>query len=129
MKRQRKVLPLSYFTQQKPEPKPAPVQVSKPSQELEPEPDICQKPEPNGSNCDFFNIEEGEWQREWQGMPEFNQKDLAPFKTIYVHFTCLQDMEAFSKLVNQSVSKKTRSIWYPKAEIGRIANKRYIDEP
>ncbi len=49
-------------------------------------------------------IDVGEWWQEyWKGMPEFVQKDLAPWKTIYVHFENREGMEAFSKLVDQYV--------------------------
>lgn len=60
-------------------------------------------------------------------MPEFVQNDLTPVKTIYVHFETLQDMAAFAVLVDQPITTNTRSIWYPEAEIGRFADKRYID--
>jgi hypothetical protein len=69
------------------------------------------------------------WEEHWKGMPEFVQEDLAPVKTIYVHFESKEDYQAFSKLVGQSLTMNTRSIWYPEAEIGRTFNKRYIDEP
>jgi len=75
---------------------------------------------------DLFEMEE-DWQKEWQGMPEFDQKDLTPFKTVYVHFHDLEGMQAFARFVDQPVTLDTRSIWYPKAEIGRIADKRYSD--
>lgn len=63
---------------------------------------------------------------EWKGMPEFCQEDLSPFKTVYVHFACREDMEAFASLVGQTVISSTRSIWYPPAEIGRLADKEYF---
>lgn len=67
------------------------------------------------------------WEDEWQGMPEFNQNDLQPHATIIVHFHSKEGMEKFSKLVEQPITYKTRSIWFPKAEIGTIADKRYVD--
>ena len=73
-------------------------------------------------------FEKGEWWDEsWKGMPEFDQKDLEPYKTVYVHFESREDMDAFAKLVDQRIGANTRSIWYPEAEIGRFADKRYID--
>ena len=73
-------------------------------------------------------FEKGEWYDEhWKQMPEFEQKDLEPYKTIYVHFENRADMDAFAKLVDQRIGANTRSIWYPEAEIGRFADKRYID--
>ena len=67
------------------------------------------------------------WQEHWKGMPEFVQEDLAPIKTIYVHFETKEDYDAFAKLVGQTLTMNTRSIWYPEAEIGRTFNKRYVD--
>jgi hypothetical protein len=75
-------------------------------------------------------FEKGEWwDNYWKGMPEFVQEDLAPVKTIYVHFETKEDYQAFAALVGQSLTMNTRSIWYPEAEIGRTFNKRYIDAP
>jgi hypothetical protein len=69
------------------------------------------------------------WEEHWKQMPEFVQKDLEPFHTIYVHFESREDMERFAELVGQTVLTTTRSIWYPEAEIGRFAHKRFIDAP
>jgi hypothetical protein len=75
-------------------------------------------------------IETGEkWEVEWRGMPEFVQEDLAPWKSIYVHFERREDMQKFAKLVKQTITLNTRSIWYPEAEIGRMATKKYVEGP
>ena len=68
------------------------------------------------------------WRSEWKGMPEFVQEDLTPWKSIYVHFACPEDMEKFSELVGQGlktqqITKYTQGIWYPKAAIGHFADK------
>lgn len=67
------------------------------------------------------------WEEHWKGMPEYVSQDLTPFKTVYVHFDKREDMQAFAALVGQTITLDTKSIWYPRAEIGRIADKRYID--
>ena len=64
-----------------------------------------------------------DWMKEWIGMPDFEMKDLQPFQSMVVHFANHTDREAFSKAVGQTITPKTRSIWYPKAEIGRFAGK------
>lgn len=64
----------------------------------------------------------------WRGMPEFEQKDQTAWKQITVNFARKEDLEAFSRLINQTVTEKTRSLWYPPAEIGRYADKSYVDE-
>lgn len=50
---------------------------------------------------------------EWQGMPEFEQENIDAFKSIVVHFATLEDMQNFSEFINQTVTDKTKSIWYP----------------
>jgi hypothetical protein len=74
----------------------------------------------------LFDIGES-WEEAWKGMPEFVQEDLSPYKSIYVHFENREDVEKFAKLVAQTITMNTRAIWYPAAEIGRFADRRYID--
>jgi hypothetical protein len=74
----------------------------------------------------FFDISEP-WEEEWCGMPEFEQEDRAPFKTIYVHFESREDVEAFSDLVGQRVSTETKFMWYPKKERKDLLNYRCAD--
>ena len=78
------------------------------------------------NNLKLFEVKET-WEKEWEGMPEYNQKDLSAYKSLIVNFETREDMLAFSKLVNQRLTYKTQSIWYPEATINRYANKRYID--
>lgn len=66
-----------------------------------------------------------DWKAKWAGMPEFKQEDLQSWKEIKIHFKNRADMEAFSQLIGQTVTEATKSLWYPKAEIGRYADKRY----
>ncbi len=76
----------------------------------------------------FDNEEFSRWKEEWVGMPEFRQDDLGPVKSLIVHFDSYSAMHAFSELIQQKITSNTRSIWFPPAEIGRYANKRYADE-
>ena len=55
--------------------------------------------------------------KEWDGMPDFEQKDLSSFKLIKVHFKNRDDYDNFSQLIGQKLTEKTKSIWYPEAEI------------
>jgi len=66
-----------------------------------------------------------EWQ-EWKGMPEFSQEDLTPWKTISVHFKNKEDIADFAKAINQRITVKTRSTWYPKISHNELRNKRYV---
>lgn len=69
-----------------------------------------------------------DWREVWNGMPDFDQQDLTPHKSVLVHFATLKDQQEFAKLVGQPVTELTRSLWYPKAEIGRYADKRFRAE-
>lgn len=76
----------------------------------------------------LFGDELAAWFPEWQGMPEFEQKNLEPWKSVIVHFASSADMAAFAALVEQRITPNTQSLWYPEAEIGRYADKRYVSE-
>jgi hypothetical protein len=68
------------------------------------------------------------WKDTWKGMPEYEHRDLTPTETVYVHFRNLKDRHDFEKLVGQRIIKYAGgpgTIWYPKIEIGRFADKRY----
>lgn len=82
----------------------------------------------NNKEQEWLFDQDFQWKEQWQGMPEFVQEDQTPYKSIVVHFETLEDMQAFAQRVEQTVTVETRSIWYPKAEIERYANKRYKDE-
>lgn len=78
----------------------------------------------------MFGDDEGTiWGEHWQDMPEFTQDDLTPLYSITVHFENEEDLKAFARHIDQTVLPTTRSIWYPEAEIGRMANKRFRYEP
>jgi len=62
---------------------------------------------------------------EWDGMPEFKQDDLTSHQRIVVNFARPEDVEAFALLINQRLTSKTRSIWFPAAEIGHMADKAF----
>lgn len=72
------------------------------------------------------------WEKEWQGMPEFIQDDLIPFKTISIYFKDELSVKIFSKLVGQiitkDIGKSIRSIWYPKVLVDSWSKRRYIDK-
>jgi hypothetical protein len=70
--------------------------------------------------------EDQTWQDVWQGMPEFDQQDLSSFKHVVVHFRNQEDLDRFLRLVKQSTGDvRQNSIWFPRAEIDRFADKRY----
>jgi hypothetical protein len=76
----------------------------------------------------FDRDEHSSWWQEWKNMPEFDQQDLTPLTSVIVHFATSADLKAFAELVDQRITLNTQSIWYPEAEIGRFADKRYADD-
>src|ERR1039457_7656643 len=64
----------------------------------------------------------------WRGMPEYEHEQLTPQQSIKIHFASIEDSEAFAKLHDQPISDNTRSLWYPEAEIGHYADKRYTSD-
>lgn len=73
-------------------------------------------------------LPENDPEKHWVGMPEFNQEDKTPYRQIIVSFASDQDALEFGLLIGQTVTPKTRSLWYPKAEIESYADKRYESE-
>ena len=65
---------------------------------------------------------------EWQGMPEYSQKDQTSYQHIVVHFKCKEDVQKFAKLIDRKISSKTNSIWYPPISFLIAEDKRYADE-
>jgi len=61
---------------------------------------------------------------EWKGMPEFEQEQVA-YRSIHVHFRNENDIQEFAKLIDQRLTEKTRSIWYPILEIKPTKDIRY----
>lgn len=59
---------------------------------------------------------ENDPKEEWVGMPEFEHEDKTAIKTILIHFNNLNDIPSFSKLVGQTVTEKTKYIYYPKQQ-------------
>ena len=77
--------------------------------------------------------EENEREKLWVGMPEFEQKDNPPFKTIYVHFRNKEDFDDFvakykSMDEEQTITPKTKSMWYPHLDKDENSLKRWFEE-
>jgi hypothetical protein len=68
------------------------------------------------------------WEKHWQGMPEFEQNKNKPFKTVYVHCRTEEDYNEFVKVMDQPMTIKTKSIWYPMREPSIIPLLRWVDE-
>ena len=78
---------------------------------------------------DLFGYEEFDWRKEWQGMPEFFQENLMPFRVINLRFRSEEDVQEFARLVEQVITPKQKALWFPFAEFRRASHLRYVDEP
>jgi hypothetical protein len=73
----------------------------------------------------LFGSEEW-WEQYWHGMPEFVQKNLSPVYSIEMEFDSWADVDHFEAKIGQTVPrgpKRTPSVWFPEAEIWRIAGR------
>lgn len=82
---------------------------------------------PNDEQHILFGEQES-WREEWAGMPEYEQKNLLPVYSLRVNFDSVESLQAFSKLIGQSLTTKTSSVWYPVQEKAKLTDKRYVDE-
>lgn len=74
----------------------------------------------------FDGIPGDEKETEWRGMPEFNQPDNGAIRQIIVSFDSQDGIDEFAKLVGQNITKKTKSIWFPKREKNDVVDLFYI---
>ena len=64
----------------------------------------------------------------WDDMPEFKTQENQPYKQIRVNFESEKDIEEFSKLIDQTVTNKTKAIRFPKRDKSRNSLLRWMDE-
>lgn len=78
--------------------------------------------------CETLLLKElAEWQKEWQGMPEFVQESSKPFAMLTVRFANQQALDEFAALIGQKLTPKTKSIWHPQLQRGLHSAKRWGD--
>ena len=53
---------------------------------------------------------------EWKGMPEYNNTDQTPYRTILVHFESEVFVKEFERVMKQSLTEKTKFIWFPEKQ-------------
>lgn len=76
----------------------------------------------------FDGLPEDEKETEWRGMPTYDQPENGAVRQIIVNFHNHADVEEFAKLVDQNITKKTRSIWFPYREKNNVVDLFYINE-
>jgi hypothetical protein len=73
----------------------------------------------------LFGDDNFDWQKEWQGMPEFVQENLQEIHSITVHFVTVEDMKKFSELVGKNITFTTKSMLYPVTKTEKMV---WVDE-
>lgn len=68
------------------------------------------------------------WKEEWKDMPEFVQEDLTSYRKIFVHFRNDEDVQKFAELINQRITPKQKSLWFPYMAPRRYADKLYVTD-
>lgn len=59
--------------------------------------------------------EENQLDEHWREMPEFQQEKVG-WKSLTVHFKSQEDYDAFAQLIEQTLTEKTKFIWFPHQE-------------
>jgi hypothetical protein len=54
-----------------------------------------------------------DWKKEWKDMPEFVQEKKEAHAKIIFRFENENDLQEFAKLIDQKLTSKTKSAWYP----------------
>jgi ParB-like chromosome segregation protein Spo0J len=65
-------------------------------------------------------------EKEWEGMPEYAHEDKRSFQKLIVHFRNQEDVDEFSKMVNQKIGAKTKFIWHPIQEDESFSDIEYV---
>ena len=77
-----------------------------------------------------FDDDGDDIEKEWdeRNMPEFNQPDNGAFRQIIVSFDDQAGVNAFAKAIKQTLTDKTKSIWYPPRPTNRVADLFWFDD-
>ncbi len=65
---------------------------------------------------------------DWDDMPEFVQEENEAFAKITVRLRSQEDLDKFIELMDQNITPKTKSIWYPALDRNRNSLLRWMDE-
>ncbi len=68
------------------------------------------------------------FENEWEDMPEFHQEDLTPWHQVNVRFRNQEDFSRFKELMEQEVSPKQKTLWFPYAPPRRASLFHYVDD-
>ena len=66
--------------------------------------------------------------KEYQDMPNYDNKNIEGYQIISVHFRNIKDVEHFAELIKQKITPQTKYIWIPELVKGNVKDLRYIGE-
>jgi len=75
----------------------------------------------------LFDDLEDIYQSEWKDMPEFKMKPEIPILTIKISFKTKEDIDNFSKLINQKITFNKENYWFPKLNRNAFSDLKYVD--
>lgn len=83
-----------------------------------------------GSLDDFVEVQNSDvdWKKHWVGMPEFENEAKKAHKSLTIHFRNEEDYQEFSQLVEQPLTRKSKSIWYPALSNYKNSLLRWIED-
>jgi hypothetical protein len=76
---------------------------------------------------DMFNLGP-DWEDEWTDMPEYVTNKIEPHKMIIMRFRNQEDVDEFKKLIDQNITRETKSLWFPKLVFNESIKYRYLDD-
>ena len=68
------------------------------------------------------------WRDLYKGMPAYDSENLQPLKQLTINFSSEEDLQDFASLLKQVINMKTKSVWYPAAQLTPSSLKRWIEE-
>lgn len=68
------------------------------------------------------------YDKHWQNMPSYNQPDNSAYRQLIISFEDEAAVKKFEELVGQTLTKKTKSIWFPKREQNNVSDLFWIEE-
>jgi len=69
-----------------------------------------------------------EWKQHWRGMPTFEQQDLTSAFSVEVNLSSAAARDRLSSLMDRNLTENTRSVWWPREEIGTLADKCFVTD-
>jgi hypothetical protein len=65
---------------------------------------------------------------EWKGLPEFEHTDLTPHRQILISFQNEKDVQTFAVLLEQNITEKTKSLWFPEVKRRNLSDLSYEEQ-